>query len=115
MCLDFPDRPRHVRACRTSLLPDNSWRESIEKRDNEFMPCPNHFRIKETFEREKEDLQYIFATSTEDNEASPSCEDQQFLQIMKAGVHKNIHGNWEMLLLGVERSQKFWKHVRCHA
>lgn len=69
----------------------------MEKGDYEFVPCPNHFRIKETFEKKKGHLKYnIFTTSTDDNEASPSCEDQRFLQIMEAGVHKNIHGNWEM-------------------
>lgn len=54
MCLDFPHGPRHVHACRTSLLPDNSWRESKEKKDYEFVPCPNHFRVKDTFEKKKE-------------------------------------------------------------
>ena len=67
----------HVRACRTSLLVADSWEKSTEKKHYEFVPCPNRFRVKESFLEKKQNLtDDVFITSREDNEVSLSCEDR---------------------------------------
>jgi len=41
------------------------------------VPCPNRFRVKESFLEKKQNLtDDVFITSREDNEVSLSCEDR---------------------------------------
>ena len=99
MCLDLAGGPVHVRACRTSLFAANSREMSTETSNYEFLPCPNQFKVKDSFLEKKKTLtDDVFTTSREDNDVSLSCEDRKFLDIMETGVHKNEQGNWEMPL-----------------
>ena len=41
MCLDLVGGPVHLSACRTSLLAADSWENSTETNNYEFLPCPN--------------------------------------------------------------------------
>ena len=95
---DVP-RPVHVRACRTSLLAADSWEMSTETCNYEFLPCPNQFRVKNSFLEKKQDLKNdVFILTWEDYDASLSCKYRKFLAIMETGLHKNEQGNWEMPL-----------------
>ena len=99
MCLHLVGGPVHVRACCTSLLAADSMEKSSETNDYRFLPCPNQFKVKESFLKERKDLMDdVFITSQEDNDVSLSCEDRKFLDIMETGAHKNERGNWEMPL-----------------
>ena len=71
----------------------------MEPERYKFVPCPNHFRIKESFtERGVLENDDVFRTTREDNDVSLSCDDRKFVEIMKTGIHKNDSGNWEMPL-----------------
>lgn len=97
MYLDLVGRPVYVRACRTSLLAADSMEKLTETNDYRFLPCPNQFKVKESFLRRRKDItDDLFVTSQEDNDVSLSCEDHKFLDIMDTSVHKNGQGNWEM-------------------
>ena len=102
MCLDIVGGPAHVLACRTSLLSANNgepWKKHMEPEHYELIPCPNQFRIKESFSERREDPENdIFRTTREDNDVSLSCEDRKFIEIMETGINKNDSGNWEMPL-----------------
>ena len=88
-----------MRACRTSLLAADSMERLTETNDYRFLPCPNQFRVKEGFLRQRKDItDDLFVTSQEDNDVSLSCEDRKFLDIMETSVHKNGQGNWEIPL-----------------
>ena len=88
-----------MRACRTSLFAANSREMSTETNNYEFLPCPNQFKVKDSFLEKKKTLtDDVFTTSREDNDVSLSCEDRKFLDIMETSVHKNEQGNWEMPL-----------------
>ena len=99
MCLDLVGGPVHVRACRTSLLAADSMENLTETNVYRFLPCPNQFKVKESFlRRRKDETDDLLITSQEDNDVSLSCEDRKFLDIMETSVHKNGQGNWEMPL-----------------
>ena len=89
----------HGRACRTSLLADDSREKSTETDNYEFLSRPYQFKVKESVLEQKKDLtDNVFITSREDNDVSLSCKDSKFLDIIETGVHKNEQGNWEMFL-----------------
>ena len=70
-----------------------------ETSNYEFLPCPNQFKVKDSFVEKKQDLKDdVFISSREGNDVALSCEDRKFLAIMETGVHKNEQGNWEMPL-----------------
>ena len=102
MCLDLVGGPTHVLVRRTSLLsasPTNSRSRMEEPQCYELVPCPNQLRVKGSFsERDQGTESDIFRTTREDNDVSLSCEDRRFLEMMKANIHRNDHGNWEMPL-----------------
>ena len=68
-------------------------------RPYEFVLCPNQLNVKESFQKKRQGPKDdILVTSSDDNEASLSCEDQTFLQVMEAGeaeaaefVHRNCY------------------------
>ena len=71
----------------------------MQRNDYQFLPCPNQFKIKESFLRRRKDKKDdLFIISQEDNDVSLSCEDCKFLDIMETSVHKNGQGNREMPL-----------------
>ena len=102
MCLDAAGGPAHMLACRTNLRAANSgepWKKIAEPKRYELVPCPNHFKIKESIaEPQRSTESDVFRTTREDNEVGLSCEDQKYSEIMETGVHKNELGNWEMPL-----------------
>ena len=53
MCLDLAGGPVHVRACRTSLLAADSLEMPTETGNYEFLPCPNQFKVKDSFLEKK--------------------------------------------------------------
>ena len=66
MCLDLVGGPVHVRAYRTSLLAVDSMEKSTETNDYRFLPCPNQFRVKESFLKRRKDItDDVFITSQE--------------------------------------------------
>ena len=73
--------------------------QSTETNDYRFLPCPNQFRVKESFLKRRKDItDDVFITSQEDNDVSLSCDDCKFLDIMETSVHKKGQGNWEIPL-----------------
>lgn len=99
MCLNLPRGPIDFCACCTSLLAADSWEMSTETCNYEFLPCPNQFRVKNSFLEKKQDLKNdVFILTWEDYDASLSCKYRKFLAIMETGLHKNEQGNWEMPL-----------------
>ena len=95
MRLDLVGGPVHVRACRTSILAAYSMENLTETNDYRFLPCPNQFKVKESFLRRRKDItDDLFVTSQEDNDVSLSCEDRKFLDIMETSVHRTGKGIW---------------------
>ena len=99
MCLDLAGGAVHVCACCTSLLATDSREMTSETNNEEFLACPNQFKVKDSFPEKKRDLaDDLFNMSCKDNDVSLSCKDRKFQDIIETGTHKNDQGNWEMPL-----------------
>ena len=122
MCLDTPNMgPVHVQAKRTTLtqediktsklvarrnhikgdtLPSKEAKEFQPHEENEFIPCPNYFKVNEYHNacNQRKVEENVFYTSPDDNDVSLSCDDRKFLEIMDREIHKNETGNWELPL-----------------
>ena len=102
MCLDLAGGPVHALVRQTNLRSVNeitsleSHPSQSETETFELVPCPNRFKIMESFAEQEDSIKKnIFHTCREDNEMSLSCED---LDTMEIGIHKNETGHWEMPL-----------------
>ena len=106
LCLDRVDGPVHISARRTAVecpvrLNSGPWstQEALSSpTEYQVVPCPNHFKIRETYSQKGEIGTDLFQTRTDDNMVGMSQDDQRFLEIMEAGINKNEQGNWEMPL-----------------
>ena len=96
VCLDLVSGPVHIRAHRTGITMNQSFKDS-KGTDYEVVPCPNQIKITDSLTQSmleaKNIRNDIFHSSPNDNEVSLSCDDRKFLEIMDERIHKNEKGN----------------------